>query len=134
MNGMWTLVPRNQEDNVISTKWIFKVKPKEDGTIERFKARLVANGMKQLHSVDYLDTFSRVVQSLLIRLVLGLAVTNNCFIHQIDVSNAFLHGKLDECIVVSQPPSFHSEAHPDYVCLLMLVLQAKRSSQFLWAS
>lgn len=74
---MWILVPRNREDNVISTKWIFKVKPKENDKVERFKVRLVANVMKQIHGADYLDTFSLVVQPLSIRLVLSLAVTDN---------------------------------------------------------
>lgn len=103
-NGTWTLVPQRSDDNVITTKWIFKVKPKEDGSIDRFKARLVANGMRQVQGVDYLNTFSPVVQPLSIHLVLALAVTNAWSIHQIDVSNAFLHDKLEERIVVSQSP------------------------------
>lgn len=45
-NRTWTLVSRLPDDNVINTKWVFKVKPKADGTVERFKARLVANGMR----------------------------------------------------------------------------------------
>lgn len=82
------------------------MKPKQDGLIERFKARLVANGMQQVHGHDYLDTFSPVVQPLSMRLVLTLAITNGWSTHQIDVSNAFLHYKLEERIIVSQPPGF----------------------------
>lgn len=96
----------------------FKVKAKDDGSIDRYKAHLVANGMKQVHNVNYLDTFSPVVQPLSIHLVLILAVSNNWSIHQIDVSNAFLHGKLEERITVAQPPGFHDEGFPDHVCLL----------------
>lgn len=117
-NDTWTLVPCRSEDNVISTKWIFKVKSKEDGSVDRYKAWLVANGMREVHGVDYLDTFIPVVQPLSIRLVLGLVVNSNWAIHQIDVSNAFLHERLDERIIVSQPHGFHDTTFPDYVCLL----------------
>lgn len=74
-NGIWTLIPRQPNDNVINTKWVFIVKTKEDGSIERFKVQLVANGMRQVHGSDYLNTFSLVVKPMSIRLVLTLAVT-----------------------------------------------------------
>lgn len=86
---------------MINTKWIFKIKTNEDGSIERFKARLVANGMRQIHRSDYMDTFSPVVRPLSIRLVLFLAVTRGWKMQQLDISNAFLHRKLKERIVVS---------------------------------
>lgn len=94
-NATWALVPCKPEDNVITTKWIFQVKKNKDGLVECLKAPLVANGMCQVHGHDYLDTFSPVVQPLLVRLILTLALTNGWVIHQIDVSNAFLHGKLE---------------------------------------
>lgn len=80
-NETWTLVPQRSDDNVITTKWEFKVKVKDDGSIDRYNVHLVANGMKQVHGVDYLDTFSLVVQPLSIRLVLEIAVTNEWWIH-----------------------------------------------------
>lgn len=76
-NETWTLVPRMPTDNVINTRWIFKVKPKDDGSRERYKTCLVANGIRQIQGSDYLDTFSPVVQPLSIRLVLTLANTRN---------------------------------------------------------
>lgn len=80
-NQTWTLVPRQSSDNVISKKWVFKVKAKSDGSIERYKARLVANSMHQVQGSDYLDTFSSVVHSLSICLVLTLVVTRGWKIH-----------------------------------------------------
>jgi len=127
-NATWSLVPRQQDDNVIVTKWVFKVKAKDDGSVDRYKARLVANGMKQVHGVDYLGTFSPVVHPLSIRLVLALAVSNNWSIHQIDVSNAFLHGRLDERIIVAQPPGFCDKNSPDSVCLLHKSLYGLKQS------
>lgn len=99
-NATWKLVPRRTEDNIITTKWVFRVKQKQDGSVEQFKARLVANGMRQVYGHDYLDTFSPVVQPLSMRLLLTLVVTRNWVIHQIDISNAFLHGMLEERIIV----------------------------------
>lgn len=60
-NQTWMLIPRSQEDNVINTKWVFKVKYTEDGSIERFKACVVTNGMWQIPGSDYEETFSPVV-------------------------------------------------------------------------
>lgn len=76
-NETWTLIPRQTKDNVISTKWVFKVKQNQDGSFERYKARLVANGMRQVHGLDYIDTFSPVVQTLSMRIVLTIAISNN---------------------------------------------------------
>lgn len=90
-NGTWILIPRITDDNVINTKWIFKVKYNYDGSIKRFKARLVVNGLRQIQGSDYEDTFSPVVQPLSIQLVLTIVVSMDWSIHQIDISNAFLH-------------------------------------------
>jgi len=61
-NGTWTLVPRPQSHNVVGCRWIFKVKPCSDGSTERHKARLVAQGFSQVPSLDFGDTFSPVVR------------------------------------------------------------------------
>lgn len=124
--GPWFRVDR------ISTKWIFKVKTKEDGSTDRYKAHLVANGMRLVHNMDYLDTFSPVVQPLSIRLVLGLAISNGWSIHQSDVSNAFLHDRLNERIVVAQPPGFHDTSSLDHVCLLHKSLYGLKQSPQCW--
>jgi histone deacetylase 1/2 len=60
-NSTWTLVPHPRGQNIIVSRWVFKVKEKPDGTVDKFKARLVAQGLKQKYGVDYLDTFSPVV-------------------------------------------------------------------------
>lgn len=68
---------RNPTDNVISCIWLFKVKEKVDGFVDRLKARLVVNGMNQIESLDYNETFSLVVKLITTRLVLSIALTNN---------------------------------------------------------
>jgi hypothetical protein len=74
-NKTWHLVPPTRGQNVIDCKWVYKVKRKADGTIERYKARLVAKGFKQQYDIDYEETFSPVVKSATIRVVLSLAVS-----------------------------------------------------------
>jgi hypothetical protein len=56
MNHTWDLVPPRKEVNLIDNRWVFKVKKKVDGSVERMKARLVAKGYKQRFGIDYFDT------------------------------------------------------------------------------
>jgi hypothetical protein len=74
-NDMWRLVPLETGVNIIDSKWVFKVKRHVDGSIERYKARLVARGFKQRQGLNYEDTFSLVVKPTTIRLLLSLAVS-----------------------------------------------------------
>ncbi|GJT13348.1 ribonuclease H-like domain-containing protein [Tanacetum coccineum] len=85
-----------------------------DGTLSRYKARLVANGSTQVEGVDVDETFSLVVKPDTIRTVLSLVVSRHWPIHQLDVKNAFLYGDLSETVYMHQPPGFRDSAHPDY--------------------
>ncbi|RVW91359.1 Retrovirus-related Pol polyprotein from transposon RE1 [Vitis vinifera] len=95
-NDTWVLVPRPQHHNVVGCRWIFKTKLHSDGSIERHKACLVAQGFSQVHGLDFGDTFSPVVCPATVRIILSLAVTSGWRLHQLDVKNAFLHGFLNE--------------------------------------
>lgn len=95
-NHTWDLVPWNPSLNIVSCKWIFKVKHKPNGSLDRYKARLVAKGFTQHPGVDYHSTYSPVVKSTTVRLILAIAVQNKWPIHQLDVNNAFLQERLEE--------------------------------------
>ena len=97
-NGTWELVPPSPSQNIIGCKWVFKRKLKSDGLLDRYKARLVAKGYHQRSGLDFADTFSLVVKPATIRLLLSLAVSHQSHVTQLDVSNAFLHGKLDDIV------------------------------------
>jgi hypothetical protein len=90
-NKTWHLVPSRHATNVIDCKWVFKIQRKQDGSVDRYKACLVAKGFKQCYGVDYNDTFNPVVKAATIRLVLSLAVSHGWSLRQLDMSNAFLH-------------------------------------------
>jgi hypothetical protein len=74
-NKTWHLVPSGRGQNIIDCKWVYKIKRKADGSVDRYKASLVAKGFKQRYGIDYEDIFSPVVKSATIRVVLSLAVS-----------------------------------------------------------
>jgi hypothetical protein len=95
-NKTWHLVPPRAGLNIIDSKWVFKLKHKPDGSIDRYKACLVTKGFKQQYGVDYDDTFSPVVKPTTIQTLLSLTISQNWCLRQIDIQNALLHGLLNE--------------------------------------
>jgi hypothetical protein len=114
----WDLVPRHSSMNIVGSRWVFKTKLKSDGSIEWFKARLVAEGYSQLEGIDFTETFSPVIKPTTIRLVLSLAIIHGWPIRQLDVKIAFLHRHLKEVVYMEQPPGFSNPTLPTHVCCL----------------
>lgn len=83
---------------IISSKWVYKLKLRVDGQIDRYKARLVAKGYDQTPGLDYFENFSFVVKPTTIQVVLTLAVSQKWPIKQLDVHNATLNGELSEAV------------------------------------
>lgn len=74
-----------------------------NGSIERYKAHLVAQGHTQFEGIDYFNTFSLVVKLTTVRSILVLASIQGWFLEQLDVNNAFLHGDLHEEVFITIP-------------------------------
>ena len=105
-NNTWSVVPRDSSMNILGCKWVFRLKYNTDGSVERYKARLVTKGYNQQAGVDYFGTFSLTVKPTTIQLVLGLAISRGWSLHQLDISNAFLHGDLHDDAYMLQPTGF----------------------------
>ncbi|GJX29603.1 ribonuclease H-like domain-containing protein [Tanacetum coccineum] len=131
-NNTWILVPRPPDANIVRSMWLFRHKYNADGTLSRYKARLVANGSTQLAGIDVDETFSPVVKPATIRTVLSLAISRHWPVHQLDVKNAFLHGSLSETVYMHQPPGFRDPQHPDHVCLLQRSLYGLKQAPRAW--
>jgi hypothetical protein len=128
----WELVKLPEGRNSIGSKWVFKVKHKGDGTIERFKARLVAQGYTQQYGIDYEETFAPVARLASIRTLLAYAVSNDFLIHQMDVVTAFLNGNLEEEIYMDQPEGFKVPGKENLVCRLKKSLYGLKQSPRCW--
>ena len=104
-NGTWEIVDHPYGCKPIGCKWVFKKNLKPDGTIERYKARLVARGYTQKEDEDLFDTYSPVARLTTIRVLLSLTASYGLIVHQMDVKTAFLNGELEE-IYMDQPDGF----------------------------
>nr|GEU89370.1 retrovirus-related Pol polyprotein from transposon TNT 1-94 [Tanacetum cinerariifolium] len=102
------------DTNIVLCMWLFRHKYLADGTLNRYKTRLVVNGSTQLKGIDVDETFSPVVKPGTIRTVLSLATSRHWLVHQLDVKNAFLHGDLSKTVYMHQPSRFQDFEHPDY--------------------
>ncbi|RVW90647.1 Retrovirus-related Pol polyprotein from transposon RE1 [Vitis vinifera] len=105
-NGTWTITDLPVGKRPVGCKWIFTIKYKADGSVERFKARLVARGFTQSYGIDYQETFAPVAKLNTIRIPLSLAVNQDWCLQQLDIKNAFLNGDLEEEVYMEIPPDF----------------------------
>ena len=131
-NATWDLVPRPTNFNVVGSKWVFRTKFLADGTIDKFKARLVAQGFTQVPGIDYSATFSPVVKASTVRIILSLAVLNRWSLHQLDVKNAFLNGELSDIVYMEQPPGFVDSRFPNHVCRLKKAIYGLKQAPRAW--
>lgn len=94
INKTWELIVLPHNKKVISVRWVFKIKPKLDGSVAKHKARLVARGFLQKSSLDYIEVFAPIARQETIRLVIAITANRNWPLIHLDVKSSFLNGLL----------------------------------------
>ncbi|PKU75744.1 Retrovirus-related Pol polyprotein from transposon TNT 1-94 [Dendrobium catenatum] len=130
--GTWCLIPPPPNASILGCKWTFRKKFNADGSVARFKARLVAQGNRQEYGIDYGETFSPVAKLPTIRILFTVAITKGWTVQQLDVSNAFLHGQLTDTVYMAQPRGFIGSNHPTHVCWLRKSIYGLKQAPRQW--
>jgi hypothetical protein len=129
-NQTWDLTKLPKNRKALLCKWVFKIKRNPDGTVDKYKARLVAVGYSQKKGIDYDKTFSPVAKMSSIRALLSIAANEGLTLKQFDVSTAFLYGSVKEEIYMHQPVG-HSDGSNN-VCKLKRSLYGLKQAPKCW--
>jgi hypothetical protein len=133
-NGTYKLVPLPKGRKVVGCKWVFAIKRKPDGSVGRYKARIVVQGFSQERGIDYNEVYAPVARGNTIRTVLALSNHLDWEVHHMDVKTAFLNGDIDSEVYVKQFPGYEDKDHPDYVCKLEKNLYGLKQGARCWNS
>ena len=131
-NKVWTLMEIPEGRKAVENKWIFKKKTDADGNVTVYKARLVANGFRQVHGIDYDETFSPVAMLKSIRVLLALAAYYDYEIWQMDVKTTFLNGNIEEELYMVQPEGFVDPENAGKVCKLQRSIYGLKQASRSW--
>ena len=133
-NDVWELADLPKGRKAVGSKWVLKIKTDAEGSVERFKARLVAQGFSQKPGIDYDETFSPVARFESVRTVIALAVQTDLKLHQIGVTTAFLNGDLKKEVYMKQPEGFVVKGQEHLVYKLKRSIYGLKQSSRCWNS
>ena len=116
--------------SIVGCRWVYKIKPKADGFVEWYKARLVANGFTQEYGIDYEETFDPVAHLTSVRYLIVMAAVRHWPFYQMDVKNTFFNGDLHEEVYMQPPPSYPYSG--SQVCRLRCALYGLKQAPQAW--
>ncbi|KAI9178342.1 hypothetical protein LWI28_025344 [Acer negundo] len=129
-NSTWEMVELPLNKKIVGCKWVFTVKYKSNGTIDRYKAGLVSKGYTQTYEIDYQETFAPMAKMNDVRVILSLTVNLDWPLQQFDVKNVFLHGDLIKEVYMDPPSGFTPKEAK--VCKLKKALYGLKQSLRTW--
>jgi hypothetical protein len=106
--GMYEVIPHPAGQKIIRSKWVFCIKHGPTGEIQKYKARIVAQGFTQIEGIDYDETFTPVAKLTSIHTILAITAKLNLEVQQMDVKSAYLNMKLEEEIYMAPPPGLNT--------------------------
>jgi len=130
-NGTWEIVDLPQGEKAIGSGWVFRVKRNADGSIECFKARIVAKEYSQRPGLDYNESFAPTFCPATLRIIMALSAVEDLELCLVDITAAFINGDLDEEIYMKQPEGFHID-YPSKGCRLCKSLYGLKQSAQQW--
>ena len=107
--GTWDLAYLPFRKSAIGCKWVYKIKTRSDGTVDRYKARLVSRGFTQEYGTDYEKTFAPMAQLSSVMTLIVVSAARKWPLYHMDVKNVFLNGELSKEVYIKLPPSY---SHP----------------------
>ncbi|GKD31548.1 ribonuclease H-like domain-containing protein, partial [Tanacetum coccineum] len=116
-NKTWDITDLPLNRKPIGCKWVYRIKYKSNGEVERYKARLVAKGFGQKEMIDYEETFSPVVKMITVRCLINLVIQKDRKSYQMDVNNGFLYGDLNEEVYMVPPLGLIMTPLPENIVL-----------------
>jgi hypothetical protein len=131
-NQTWELVKLPNGKKTIDLKWVYKTKLNPDGSVSKYKARLVARGFLQKQGIDCDEVFAPVARHETVRLVVAIANLKNWPLYHLDVKSAFLNGPLEESVYVTQPPGFEVDGKKELVYKLHKALYGLKQAPRAW--
>jgi reverse transcriptase-like protein len=125
----WETVMHPPNKNIVSSKWVYRIKRKADGSIDKYKAHLVARGFTQIYGINYYNTYSPVAKLTSFRMILAMAVCHNWEIESFDFNGAYLNGTLSDNkeIYMKEPPGYETQGESSVKCLHKLLYGLKQA-------
>ena len=131
-NGTWKWAELPDGLSPVGSRFVLKIKRTEDGSVERFKARLVAQGFSQRPGWDFTENFAPTIRLSVVRAIFALVAAEDLECDSLDITTAFLNANLDETIYMKPPPGYEQyslEGKKLYCLLLKAIYGLKQGSR-----